>query len=571
MMDSGLYEKYLVPEDQGRAPLTPLSFILRKAEMSINLAAAEWQWLEKRQLTAVIEIIKSQENYRRALAEEIRSEVLQLRLNKFVSRNILSIPDANSERTLVLYKVHNLEELDQDEQRFVDDSYKEARQFAELKTRLGIVEDVPRCDTSTRILSQIADGNNLASADLEYLSEKCIISAFDVLSPFFSGLCEKYRIPSTEGGFSSQTRSQVHIILQKLDENKLISEAERQVLEATGCNEALEFAGTIELSILKEKFYATQIEGNSPKQHLYKVLKKLEAGLPLPEADLNYLVKRKLHDTVVLELERKIDRGLSQDEIAWCKRHGQEDMVFRWLKKEFNVAYRDDKLDGQLYPILLKLKAEQRLDDKEILWLDSENWLYRRGESLWWNSEDWFHRRKSKIYKAHHRLEALFCEDEFKRTQNHWLLASGSAHWRKAEDSTRALSLTELDITKLKEPKLRQALLTTRGGALRDLGRLEEAEQCALNAIKHYSLSHNPYTLMGALCYDTRRYEEGYLWFEKARERGATTKEEDTEIKRILSKNKDQDLIAFLLGKDPIRYAWVEKYKSQPKPGATKR
>jgi len=566
MMDTGLYEKYQVPENQSRAPLTPLSFILRKAEMSLHLTVEEWRWLEKRQLVDVINVIKSQENYRRTLAEQIRDEVLQLRRGKFVSHNILTIPDANSERTLVLYKVHNLEELDQDEHKFVDASYKEYCRFAGLKTRLGIIEEIPLCETSWRILSLMADGNNLASTDLEYLKERNIFSAFDSSSPFFMRLCEKYRL--SPSAFSSQTKSQVYVVLQKLEENKLVTEAEQQVLEETDCADALEVAKTIELSLLKEKFHATQIEDNSPKQHLYKVLKKLEAGSPLPEADLNYLNKRKLHDAVVLELKRKIERenGFTQKEIAWCKQNGQEDMVFLWLKHDFDVEHRKDKLDSPLYLILQKLKAGQRLDDQEILWLHAEKWCSRKEE--YYENLSWKKGNQKNIYCTHHKLEALFCEDEFKRTKNHWLLASGSAHWRKAEEPMRALGLTELDITQLKEAKLRQALLTTRGGALRDLGRLQEAELCALDAIKHYSRSHNPYTLMGALCFETRRYDEGYRWFEEARKRGATEKDENAEIKRILSTKQDRDLVEFLLRKDPVRYDWVKRYKPSARRGA---
>ena len=102
---------------------------------------------------------------------------------------------------------------------------------------------------------------------------------------------------------------------------------------------------------------------------------------------------------------------------------------------------------------------------------------------------------------------------------------------------------------------------TTRGGALRDLDRLVEAEDCALQAIQYYSHSHNPYTLMGALCYDTRRYEEGTRWFEEARKRGATENDEDAEIKRILRKRNDPELKDYLLKKDPGRYSWILKLR----------
>ena len=61
------------------------------------------------------------------------------------------------------------------------------------------------------------------------------------------------------------------------------------------------------------------------------------------------------------------------------------------------------------------------------------------------------------------------------------------------------------------------------------------------------------------------RYDEGDRWFEEARKRGATERDVDAEIKRILQKTKDkkklQEFIDYLLNKDSHRYDWVKKYR----------
>ena len=102
-------------------------------------------------------------------------------------------------------------------------------------------------------------------------------------------------------------------------------------------------------------------------------------------------------------------------------------------------------------------------------------------------------------------MEAVFAEQEYQRTKNKWFLVNASSYWRKADEPEKALHLTEqIDFNKIKEAKLKQALLTTRGGALRDLDNLINAEKCALQAIEYWSKSHNPYTLLGAICYGTR-------------------------------------------------------------------
>jgi hypothetical protein len=71
------------------------------------------------------------------------------------------------------------------------------------------------------------------------------------------------------------------------------------------------------------------------------------------------------------------------------------------------------------------------------------------------------------------------------------------------------------------------------------------------------------YTLLGALCFDTGRYTEGTVWFQKAIAKGAKPQDQDSEIKRILQKNHDPKLIAHLLNTDPSRFAWVKSFANK--------
>jgi hypothetical protein len=345
--------------------------------------------------------------------------------------------------------------------------------------------------------------------------------------------------------------------LQKLEEKKLPDEAEAQYLKEKGFIETLEIVQKIEFSALKEKYRATQIQEDDITHHLYKVLKKLETGLSLSEPDINYLKKRKLHETVKFAYKKEADslihkieqgQGLRPDDVDWCEEHEFVEIVFLWLKQDFEVKHHQNTPESPLYPILKKLEAGSRLNDQELVWLEGEKLL----------------QTSSKIFVTHHALEAQFYENEFQRTKNHWNLASASAQWRKAEKPEWALKQTnDLDFKQIKPAKLRAALLTTRGGALRDINHLDEAEKCALEAIKHFPDSHNPYTLMGALCYQTGRYDEGDRWFEEASKRGAEPRDQDAEIKRILRKKPDQALIDHLLQKDPHRFAWVKDFATK--------
>ena len=69
---------------------------------------------------------------------------------------------------------------------------------------------------------------------------------------------------------------------------------------------------------------------------------------------------------------------------------------------------------------------------------------------------------------------------------------------------------------------------------------------------------------MGAICYGLGKYGDGDYWFEEARKRGADIKDIDKEIKRLVketsNKNKQRQIIEYLLKKDQRKYAWARKY-----------
>lgn len=343
-------------------------------------------------------------------------------------------------------------------------------------------------------------------------------------------------------------------VLQKIDEKLVLSHEENQYLRKNGFLETLEKSQQIEFSSLKFKYNATQDQESKINSHLYKVLRKIDSGSPLPDSDINFLKKRNLKETLKFAFKKNADNlidkikegvDLSKDDILWCETYFFEEIVLNWLKKKYDVKSNISSTDSRLFTVLKNLDAGIRLKDDEVVWLNGEN-LFQRS---------------SKIYICHHIIEALFYESEFKRLKDYWKMASASAQWRKAEKPLNAIKLIrDINIDNIKPAKLRAALLTTLGGALRDVEDLDQAEKSALKAISNYPDSHNPYTLMGALCYDTKRYEEGSKWFEEAIKRGAQLKDEDSEIKKILRKEHNHNLVDYLLKKDPIRFSWVKEF-----------
>ncbi|WP_292862648.1 hypothetical protein [Nostoc sp. LPT] len=167
-----------------------------------------------------------------------------------------------------------------------------------------------------------------------------------------------------------------------------------------------------------------------------------------------------------------------------------------------------------------------------------------------------------------YRLEAEFYEQELGRTGHKWNIPTASSFWRKANEPERALKLTNIDLNRVNDNNLKSAILVTRGAAFRDSDKLNDSENCAKKAMEHQPDSHQPYTLMGAICYDRYDYEQGDYWFEQAIQRGAETEDIDAERKRVIRSTKNEEkrheAAEYLLKKDSVRYAWAKAYLKKP-------
>ncbi|MEG5041351.1 MULTISPECIES: hypothetical protein [unclassified Microcoleus] len=388
-----------------------------------------------------------------------------------------------------------------------------------------------------------------------------------------------------------------------------MSESELNWLEEHQLSETLSIVLEIEqqrhFTELKVKYKATTYEDSSLSSHLYKVLKKIDLESQLGEQDINFLKKRKLTETITLALDKyaaslkskiqsgeplseadfdwvkqngrddvitfaiekyvaslksKIQSGehLSEADIDWLKQNGREDVITFAQEKEFaalKVKYRiiDHNFPfDPFYAIMVKLEKEERLDPVLVVQLIQQKLLASHG----------------RIAMAYHRLEARFYEEEYERSGNKWNLPNASSHWRKADEPRSALQVTEnLDFDQIKENKLKSALLTTRGGAFRDIDKLDDAQKCALKAIEYQPQSHHPYTLMGAICFERGQFSEGERWFKEAIKRGAESEDIDSELKQVVKNTKDEnkrrEVVEYLLKKNPQRYAWAKSYRKR--------
>lgn len=208
---------------------------------------------------------------------------------------------------------------------------------------------------------------------------------------------------------------------------------------------------------------------------------------------------------------------------------------FARLQEKFDVSGYEDKSPlSPLYKILLQLEEGAALDQQEINWL--------------------------KVKKLYSPL-AHYYEKEFRRTNAPWLLAKAASHWRKNGSPWKAIVLTTGFHSK-DQPAL-AAVVTSRGGAFRDLKELDEAETCAMQAIDCNPNAYHPFNLLGAVYYQKGYPEQGDVYFEKAAKLGAPPESRDDEIRVAVigaTETIRRRVAKYLLQKDPIRYKWAQYY-----------
>ncbi|BAZ21012.1 hypothetical protein NIES4073_18900 [Kalymmatonema gypsitolerans NIES-4073] len=208
---------------------------------------------------------------------------------------------------------------------------------------------------------------------------------------------------------------------------------------------------------------------------------------------------------------------------------------FAALKSKYLAEkHPDSSPSSRLYIILLKIDSGEPLTEVDIKWLEEKH-----------------------IFSC----IAIFYEKEFNNSGNLWDLIKASKYWRDASKPHYALKLTEKCNTT--DTKLIAALLTTRGGAFRDINELNAAEKCALEALKYSQNSYHPYNLLGAIEYQAGNPKKGDEYFAIAQQLGAKVNTQDSFVRSAIEKagqNERRTVAEYLLKKDSQRYKWAEYY-----------
>lgn len=215
------------------------------------------------------------------------------------------------------------------------------------------------------------------------------------------------------------------------------------------------------------------------------------------------------------------------------------------LRRRFNVGYVEGEHYQRVMALLRQIANRQRLKANDVMWLMTE-------ADYCWTEE---------LQKAWHTLEATALSKAWERGGDAWDAVNASAHWRKADEPECALGVTATALAQVgRGPKLRSALLTTRGGALRDLRRLDEAKSLGCEAHELTPKDYRPCTLLGAVHFELGNLVTGHEWYAKAESLGAPPKEIDQDLRMLLTRlspEKRERLRKFLLQAASDRFDWL--------------
>lgn len=535
---AALREKYQIGQHKGAEFNSFLYFILRKAELSIQLTDLEFQWLTDNRLFKTIETISLQQ-YQAEDFKRLEVESLNLR-PKYKIPEELDLPITSSVYS-ILWKLESRVFLTSSEFEVLNSHnlvatttlIREILNFAALKISYKATRYLDHYPEEPlySILKKLDAREVLSDFDANWLLDHDFEETLKIYwqqehdreaITEFLDLKAKYSIDSFP---DTSISSPLYGILKKIKEKQDLENSECKWLEQQKLTQFIEIdrkRKDIKLfKQLKTRYQATRYKNSDPSSKLFQILRNIESDVT--EDDIQWLINEELLETA------EIAKGIH----------------FKILKMNYQIV-------GQLevdpfYAIMLKIERGERLDPKQVIQLMEEGRLSRHG----------------KIATAYYRLEAIFYEQDYQRTGNKWNLPSASSNWRKADEPKNALKVTDnINWQKVQESDLKSALWVTRGAAFRDLEQLDDAEYCATQAMECQLESHQPYTLMGAIHYDRREYLEGDKWFGMAVERGAD--DPDDEIKKIVRMTKDKDkrkeVAEYLLSKDPLHYAWARSY-----------
>ncbi len=291
--------------------------------------------------------------------------------------------------------------------------------------------------------------------------------------------------------------------------------------------------------------YGIAVRDYSPDDPAFAVLRRIEEGRKMYPQDFQIMAIRGVPDFAdklsLYQLQQeRISVWERQTKLQWheCQ------ILFEQLAEKYDVPISDFSPDDPVFSVLMKLEANAELVDYELQLLAD--------------------RDAPKLADRLHEIRV--CETSFSYTRNPKTLARISGLWRKCKRPDLALDAVNRilgerfsPVIQL-HPNVEAMLLTTCGGSLRDLNRLDEAQYCAETAIELRPEHGYAYCLLGAVQIQKGEISSGDANFETCEDL-VSARDADALRENALARSKHpSEYAAYLLERDPVRFKWAQRF-----------
>jgi hypothetical protein len=274
---------------------------------------------------------------------------------------------------------------------------------------------------------------------------------------------------------------------------------------------------------------------------LSSILDRLDKHKELSPEDKAFIRNKGLFD--LCEFVKRLEETKRQDFHYLRARNARSPQRRKMLWAKYGIGFVESAHMSRMIAILERVEVGARVADADVLWLVTNDY------------------RTYELQRAIHEIEAKYFQEVFEKTNEPWAAVNASSNFRKAASPSEALRLLDhIEISSQSNDHLKSALCTTKGGALRDQRKYEEALHVGMQAHNFDARSFHPCTLIGAIYFETGDFALGEKWFAMAGQRGANLDTLDSEVRAILRRLNDvrRSMLAdHLLKADPVRYAWL--------------
>lgn len=339
-----------------------------------------------------------------------------------------------------------------------------------------------------------------------------------------AGLAEKYLVDDLPG--AALVGARLNGILQKVEAGETLTSLAQAFLTSGGLNSLLALATrqidrpAFEEAAARERSVRIQRAKEDADRAAAEQVRKAEA--------MDAAVKARFAE-------------MQNDPMLRRKREAH-------LRDRFGIGFIETEHYPRAMRLLKQVASGNRLAPEDVAWLSTET------VDCWSDA----------LQQAWHRLEAEALTKAWEESRDPWDAVNASAHWRKADEPQQALEVTGAALAKVgRSPKPRSALLTTRGGAMRDAGRLTEAKTLGLEAHELTPADFRPCTLLGAVSMGLGDLAAGHEWYAKAEAFGAERRAIDQDLRALLIRSDPdvRDRVRdYLLEQDPERFAWLRNW-----------